>query len=87
MGLRSRLEKQPTDLAAARQNTAYFGDRTREQELSAYQLALTLTLALLTPMLRRLCALRSQQSQLAGCLFRKVTRRSDQVFFRVTLGR
>jgi hypothetical protein len=26
--LRSRLEKQPTDLAAARQNTKYFGDRT-----------------------------------------------------------
>jgi hypothetical protein len=24
---RSRLEKQPTDLAAARQTTAYFGDR------------------------------------------------------------
>jgi hypothetical protein len=23
--LRSRLEKQPTDLAAARQNTSYFG--------------------------------------------------------------
>jgi hypothetical protein len=26
--LRSRLEKQPTDLAAARQSTCYFGDRT-----------------------------------------------------------